>query len=210
LSPVFDLSACSNAWLRYYRWYTNDTAGTPSADAWAVDASADGGATWVRIETTGMSERRWVLVEHDLARHISLSSQARIRFVASDEDPGGIVEAAIDDLTLVTYRSTITAVLPDPSRAARAPTLEQNFPNPFNPTTNIRFAVPQTSDVSIKIYNMLGQEVRDLFSGVMERGVKIVEWNGKDNNGNLMPSGSYLYRMSAAGFVKSNKMVLLK
>jgi hypothetical protein len=88
--------------------------------------------------------------------------------------------------------------------------LSQNFPNPFNPTTDIRFSVPQTSDVRISIYNMLGQEVRTLVSGVIERGTAVVRWDGKDNNGVNLSSGTYLYRMTAGSFVQSYKMVLLK
>lgn len=88
--------------------------------------------------------------------------------------------------------------------------LSQNFPNPFNPTTTIRFSVPEASDVRISIYNMLGQEVRTLFAGAMDRGTKAVAWDGKDNNGLSLTSGSYIYRMTAGSFVESHKMMLLK
>lgn len=88
--------------------------------------------------------------------------------------------------------------------------LHQNYPNPFNPTTSIRFSVPQPSDVRISIYNMLGQEVRTLFAGQMDRGTKTLEWDGKDNAGRGMSSGSYVYRMVAGSFVESHKMLLLK
>jgi hypothetical protein len=88
--------------------------------------------------------------------------------------------------------------------------LLQNYPNPFNPTTNIKFSVPQTSDVRVSIYNLLGQEVRTLFAGQMDRGTRVVEWNGLDNNGRPLSSGTYVYRMTAGSFVESHKMLLLK
>jgi hypothetical protein len=88
--------------------------------------------------------------------------------------------------------------------------LWQNFPNPFNPTTAVRFQVPKTSDVTVKIYDMLGQEVRTLFAGEVLRGTYTVDWDGMNNAGVQMSSGTYVYRMVAGDFVQSKKMVLLK
>jgi hypothetical protein len=88
--------------------------------------------------------------------------------------------------------------------------LYQNFPNPFNPSTSVRFQVPNTSDVTIKVYDMLGQEVRTLFAGEVLRGTYTVNWDGLNNAGQKMSSGSYVYRMTAGEFVQSKKMVLLK
>ncbi len=88
--------------------------------------------------------------------------------------------------------------------------LYQNYPNPFNPSTAVRFQVPQTSDVTISIYDMLGQEVRTLFAGEVLRGTYTVNWDGMNNSGVKMSSGSYVYRMIAGEFVQSKKMVLVK
>jgi hypothetical protein len=88
--------------------------------------------------------------------------------------------------------------------------LKQNFPNPFNPTTDVQFSVPETGTVKIQIYNTLGQEVRTLFTGTMERGTRVVRFDGRDNNGSVLPTGTYIYRMSAGSFVESKKMMLLK
>jgi hypothetical protein len=88
--------------------------------------------------------------------------------------------------------------------------LFQNYPNPFNPSTSVKFQVPKTSDVTIKIYDMLGQEVRTLFAGEVLRGNYTVDWDGMNNAGVKMSSGTYIYRMTAGEFVQSKKMVLLK
>jgi len=88
--------------------------------------------------------------------------------------------------------------------------LFQNYPNPFNPTTTIQFQVPKASDVSIVIYDMLGQEVISLFSENVQAGSYSVEWNGINNAGLKMSSGSYIYRMTADEFVKTKEMILLK
>ncbi len=105
--------------------------------------------------------------------------------------------------------------------------LFQNYPNPFNPSTTIKFQVPQTCDLSIKIYNILGQEVKTLFIGQVLRGTYSIQWDGLNDSGVKMSSGTYVYRMTAipngllrpgeagagsqsGSYVKSNKMILLK
>ena len=88
--------------------------------------------------------------------------------------------------------------------------LFQNYPNPFNPTTEIRFQIPETGNVTVRIYDMLGQEIRTLFAGVSQRGTYTVQWDGLNDSGTKMSSGSYIYRMTAGDFVQSKKMILLK
>ena len=88
--------------------------------------------------------------------------------------------------------------------------LSQNYPNPFNPTTSITFQVPVKSDVAIKVYDMLGREIRTLFSGEVNQGHHTITWDGLNNNGSKMSSGSYIYRMTAGDFVQTKQMILLK
>ena len=88
--------------------------------------------------------------------------------------------------------------------------LFQNYPNPFNPSTSVKFQVPKTSDVTVKIYDMLGQEVRTLFAGEVMRGTYTVEWDGLSDAGVQMSSGSYIYRMIAGEFMQAKKMVYVK
>jgi FlgD Ig-like domain len=88
--------------------------------------------------------------------------------------------------------------------------LFQNYPNPFNPTTAIKFQVPKISDVSVKIYDMLGSEVRSLFSGQVQEGIHAIVWDGLNNEGVQMSSGTYLYRITAGQFIQSKKMILLR
>ena len=88
--------------------------------------------------------------------------------------------------------------------------LFQNYPNPFNPSTSVSFSVPQLTDVKVAIYNMLGQEVQTLFNQKMDRGTKVVVWNGFDRNGVAAASGPYIVRMIAGDFVASRKMMFIK
>ncbi len=88
--------------------------------------------------------------------------------------------------------------------------LDQNYPNPFNPTTNISFTLPATERVTLKIYDMTGREVKTLVSGVMSAGTHVVTWNGTDNNGTHLASGTYFYTLQVNGHKLYRKMTLLK
>ncbi|MCU7492316.1 MAG: T9SS type A sorting domain-containing protein [Ignavibacteria bacterium] len=112
-----------------------------------------------------------------------------------------------DDLTVQT--STVTAVQKK-SIIADNYSLEQNYPNPFNPTTTIRYSIPERSVVTLKIYDMLGREVKTLISTEQNQGVYEVTWNGENNYGTKVSSGIYIYRVEAGRFNQVKKMVLLK
>jgi hypothetical protein len=84
-------------------------------------------------------------------------------------------------------------------------TLFQNFPNPFNPATNIKFALPKASNVKVTVYDAIGKEVRTLVNDYLNAGTHTFEFNARH-----LASGVYLYRIEADNFVKVNKMLLLK
>jgi hypothetical protein len=85
--------------------------------------------------------------------------------------------------------------------------LQQNYPNPFNPHTEISFTLAHTeSSVVLTIFNMAGQEVCTLVNGRMNAGLHHIVWNGADNSGRDVPSGLYVYRLSAGGTVITRKM----
>ncbi len=88
--------------------------------------------------------------------------------------------------------------------------LEQNYPNPFNPETEIRFALPEANQVALKIFNLLGAEVRTLVDKRYEAGYHHVRWDGKDKQGNPVASGVYLYQLRAGSFSQVKKMSLLR
>ena len=83
--------------------------------------------------------------------------------------------------------------------------LEQNFPNPFNPATTIEYSVPHSGDVSLIIYNANGREIERMVDGEMSAGRFRVVWNASD-----LASGIYFYRLRTGEFVRTRKMVLLK
>jgi hypothetical protein len=88
--------------------------------------------------------------------------------------------------------------------------LNQNIPNPFNPSTQIMYAVPEAGNVTLEVYNILGQQIVTLVDGEHQPGFYSVEWNGRDEKGQSVASGIYLYRLKAGDFVESKKMMLIK
>jgi hypothetical protein len=89
-------------------------------------------------------------------------------------------------------------------------TLRGNYPNPFNPSTTIRYALAADTYVSVKVYNMLGQEVATLVDGFQKAGEQSVIWNGTNNAGSTVASGLYIYKLQAGSVVLSEKMLFAK
>ncbi|MBT3216584.1 MAG: T9SS type A sorting domain-containing protein [Candidatus Marinimicrobia bacterium] len=85
-----------------------------------------------------------------------------------------------------------------------------NYPNPFNPVTKIKFALDRFSDVTVKIYSLLGEEVATLYQGNLVAGTYDVKWSGKDNQGYSVPSGVYFYEVKSDNRTAQGKMLLLK
>lgn len=88
--------------------------------------------------------------------------------------------------------------------------LDQSYPNPFNPTTTINFQVPKSASVTIKIFDMLGRQVRTLMEKDYKPGFHSIEWDGKDEFGRQVASGTYLYLMRAGNFTQVKKGTVLK
>ena len=89
--------------------------------------------------------------------------------------------------------------------------LVDNFPNPFNPTTTIQYALPQAADVELTVYNVVGQVVRTLVAERQSAGRYAVEWDATDDSGHSLSSGMYFYRLQAGGeFREVKKMLLLR
>jgi len=111
---------------------------------------------------------------------------------------GGVILKYTEDLN--TSLSNI-----DSNHFPRDITLMQNFPNPFNPTTHIRFGLPEACYVKIELYNIVGQKICTLFEGYKNAGYHTIEFNGSN-----LAGGLYLYRMQSTNFNKVKKMLLAK
>ena len=88
--------------------------------------------------------------------------------------------------------------------------LNGNYPNPFNPTTTISFDLPEASDVTLEVFDMMGRRVATLVNGQLSAGAYEAQWNARSDAGSAVASGVYLYRLQAGSFVATQRMVLMK
>jgi len=307
-SPVFDLSAYGGVTVDYFRWYTNNTGNSPGQDTWRVQVTS--GGDWVDMENTTLSNRSWLERSFPIEDYVAINSSVQFRFVADDQDPGSVVEAAVDDFSLTGYvgvadsaAPTVTVTAPNggqsfatddevevtwngaddigvvhvvillstdggasyPDTVATGPlngsfmwlvpavnssacrlqvecydalgnvgsdasdanfaingvtgvddvpvrqlALHHNVPNPFNPRTEITFALPKAQPVSLRVYDLTGKVVRTLASGEFPAGTHSVVWQGENDRGAQVASGVYFYRLSTAERDFTHKMLLLK
>ena len=98
----------------------------------------------------------------------------------------------------------------EPSVTPAATRLLGNYPNPFNPSTTIRYALSEDARISVRVYNMLGQEVVTLFDGFQKAGDQSATWNGTNKEGETVASGLYIYRIQADNMVLTDKVLFLK
>jgi flagellar hook assembly protein FlgD len=88
--------------------------------------------------------------------------------------------------------------------------LHPNYPNPFNPQTQIKFEIPYASNVDLSVYNILGVKVKTLYSGQKPPGTFVFKWDGKNENDQLVSGGVYIYQLKTEKDIQMRKMILLK
>lgn len=112
------------------------------------------------------------------------------------------------------YKADFTVDVNEPDPLPNEFRIYQNYPNPFNPATNIRFEIPEHSNVSVKVYDILGKEITTLLEKELSPGSHTIDWEAKDSSGQLLSSGVYLIKFNAtnsnSNFIKTIKTVLIK
>jgi subtilisin family serine protease len=211
VTPVFSLAAADRAFVSYWRWYGE--GGFSTDDDLVVEITNDG-STWVELERVPDIANSWQRVSVDLTTlaggTFTLTDQVQIRFLACDNGSGGLVEVAIDDFEVATFLADVTPVEDTPTVTPAAMVLRQNHPNPFNPATTISFALPGAGAVDLAVYSVDGRRVRTLVRQDLPAGQHEVTWNGRDEGGRRVASGTYVYRLKANDEVQVRRMVLVK
>ncbi|MCX8011280.1 MAG: T9SS type A sorting domain-containing protein, partial [Ignavibacteria bacterium] len=127
-------------------------------------------------------------------------------FIVEDLINGKLVSQRLaSDKPVVITNSAVNVVKITPINQNVNYTLEQNFPNPFNPKTVIKFSIPQKEFVKLKLFNSIGEELMSLVNQELEAGYHQIEFNSTN-----LPAGIYFYKMSAGKFVQTRKLILLK
>jgi C1A family cysteine protease len=111
-SPTIDLAGKDAAVLTYWRWYASETGSAPNDDDFVVDVSNNNGSTWVNLETLTYADRVWRKMEFNLENYIALTGQMKVRFIAQDTGSGSIVEAAVDDFSIVACEEAAPDMIP--------------------------------------------------------------------------------------------------
>jgi hypothetical protein len=153
----------------------------------------DGSVIWAAVLTDNV----W----NDCTNHgnIELLADHKIKYVPDNlRDPSKVNPNPDWYIPTTTAVSRQSAVVKDFA-------LFQNYPNPFNPSTKVEFSVPKSTFVTVKVFNLLGEEVATLASQEFHAGRYTVDWNASS-----APSGVYFYRLTAGSFVDTKKMLLLR
>jgi subtilisin family serine protease len=124
--------------------------------------------------------------------------------IVSNDPTTDTLSVAVSGVGEMTTSSSVEEGLP------REFSVSPNFPNPFNPTTTIKYDLPASAPVELVVYSLLGGKVRTLISREMEAGYHQVDWDGKNDSGVPVTSGVYLYRFTAGDYLMIRKMILLK
>lgn len=167
---------------------------------WDLYFSDDGGSTWQSIAP-------------DLP-HSQLDYNWTVPDIATDS---GQVKVIQDNMTYMDYTDacgnfiiSITTGINESKSYTESFILYPAYPNPFNPNTTIRYDLDKRSRISLTIHNVVGERVRTLVDEFQSPGSKSVIWNGRNDQGQLVGSGFYIYLLRAGDESKANKMTLLK
>jgi hypothetical protein len=204
LSPVYDLSAMTNPHVFYYRWYAVNS----EEDEWVVEVTANGGSSWVELESTALHEATWSGRDFSLFGLLPSYDAVQFRFTAQDPDPGQVVEAALDDFTIYDA-GTGSVGSPFVGAPRFALELAQNMPNPFATVTGIRFSIPKSGHAELSVFDIRGRRVAVLRDGILEAGPHEVVWDGKDFTGRKVASGVYFSQLVTSDQIRTRKMIRL-
>ena len=146
----------------------------------------------------GMTETSFVVVDHEGIVRFRNSTTFFPRRQITER-----VRSALNDMNTAPVEETEGV---RPSRF----TLEANYPNPFNAATTILYSLADAASASLQIYDMNGRQVRELSGGTIPVGTHVAKCDGRDEDGEDLASGVYLYRLQVGGQVEARKMMLLR
>ena len=164
------------------------------------------------IKVANTVTNAWEELTFDFSSHIGLPEAIGIDqiVVFPDFDLGGRTQDNIIYFDNISFYSNSVGVDNRSETFPQGFVLEQNFPNPFNPSTTLRYELPEDGLVNVTIYDMMGRHISTLVSSQQAAGYKSIQWNATNDFGKPVSAGVYLYQIQAGEFVQTKKMVLLK
>jgi len=202
ISVPLNVSTYPSIYLSWYQKYAFEAG----YDYGFVDVSSNNGSTWSRLATfNGKDSATWKLQSFDITPYVYGSSNMLVRFRDSCDSNTNWDGWYVDNINVTAYQIVPTDIGGNQSGMPTRFELSQNYPNPFNPSTQIKFSVPKEGFVNIKVFDVLGREVRTLVNEVKKPGYYSVDFDGAN-----LSSGFYFYRMETSSYVETKKMMLLK
>jgi carboxypeptidase family protein/immune inhibitor InhA-like protein/flagellar hook capping protein FlgD len=161
----------------------------------------------------------WVMVTENASGTVAGnggSVTVTVTFDATDLVEGDVLVADLvignnaGDDVIIPVTLTVTGSIAGETLPVLHTILNNNYPNPFNPNTNIAYSIKDAAKVTLEVYNVKGQLVKTLVNDHRETGHYNANWNGKDNSSKTVASGVYFYKMKAGNYVSTKKMILMK
>jgi hypothetical protein len=139
------------------------------------------------------------------------STYARFRFstIPNLTYQGFAPDGEVEDYIILSSMTDVKHELKN-TRLPDTYRLSQNYPNPFNPSTKIQYELSRPDHVKLTLFNITGQQIRVLVDKAMDAGSHLVQWDGLDEQGCQMPTGTYLYHIKTGDFQDTKKLILLK
>jgi len=206
-SPALDAAGMAEPTIAFRRWYYMNTPGEP--DSMLVELSADG-ATWVTARSIHVSDPEWTLDAIRLKDFITPGPAVRVRFIAQDEGPNGIVEAAVDDIELFDASLVPSIAVPLPGNGTPPAVVGAPRPNPTQGSARITIQLRDAGPIRVRVYDIAGRLVATLHDGPAEAGPTTLVWNGTDARGRRVSSGIYWVHTEAGGERQVRRIVLAR
>lgn len=184
----------------WHRYYTE-----AGFDFCRVEVSSNNGTNWSEVTSYNGNMQTWTYQSFDITTFTNSSANVRIRFRLTSDGSLNYDGWYVDDIKITGYQSIPTGIGNNWNVTPNKFALEQNFPNPFNPTSQINYSVAKEGLVRITIFDLLGREVKTLVNEVKAPGYYAVDFDGTN-----LSSGMYFYKMEGNGFVDTKKMMLVK
>jgi hypothetical protein len=202
LSNSIDLSSAESADLSFWHRYDTETG----YDFCIVEVSDDGGSSWTEVASYSGLQTDWAEILIDITEYAGTDG-FKVRFILDSD--GWVTRDGwyVDDVAI--FAETSASGIDDGGEVRRLSVT--NYPNPFNPKTSIRYALPAAGPVALRIYDAAGRLVRTLIeSETTAAGSHETRWDGTDSQGRGVAAGIYFARIEVGGREASGKLVLLK
>ncbi|KXK42532.1 MAG: Peptidase S8 and S53, subtilisin, kexin, sedolisin [Chlorobi bacterium OLB5] len=169
-----------------------------------IQVSSNNGTNWVSVKYYYGQQLSWKQEVLDITELANSSSQMKIRFIIVTNNGTTSDGIYIDNIKIQNYQDVLTGVLSN-GEIPREYSLEQNFPNPFNPASNIRYQLPKGGLVKLTVYDALGRTIQTLVNENQPAGKYEVRFDGSK-----LSSGVYFYKLESGNFTDIRKMMLIK